>query len=226
MSAAVSLKDAFSEIGALYEGSTGVKVTFNFGSSGTLERQIETGAPVDVFASAGQAQMDSLAGAELIDLSTRIDFARNKLVVILPRTSNVQLTALSALTGSEIGRIAVGNPKTVPAGQYAAQALNKAGISQAVGSKLVFGEDVRQVLDYVVRGEVDAGIVYATDAAIAGEQVRIAATVPEDFHQPILYPISVVRSSHNREAAIQFVEFVRSKESSDVLVKYGFSAVQ
>lgn len=221
VSAAVSLKDAFEEIAVLYKGRTGRDVTFNFGSSGALQKQIETGAPVDVFASAGVAQMDALTKLDLVDSATLGDFARNQLVLIVPADGR-NLASLEELTGSEIKKIAAGNPKTVPAGQYTEQALQKANIADTLRSRMVFGEDVRQVLDYVVRGEVDAGFVYATDAKIAGEKVRLAFTIPEDFHSPIVYPIALVKESKRRDAARQFIELVRGAEGREILKKHGF----
>jgi len=221
VSAAVSLKDAFGEIAVLYKGRTGRDVTFNFGSSGALQKQIETGAPVDVFASAGVPQMDALAKLDLVHPATRGDLARNRLVVIVPADGRA-LESLEELTGAEIKRIAAGNPKTVPAGQYTEQALQKAELADKVRSRMVLGEDVRQVLDYVVRGEVDAGFVYATDAKIAGDRVRVAFTVPEWLHAPIVYPIALVKDSKRPDAARQFIELVRGAEGREILKKHGF----
>lgn len=222
VSAAVSLKDAFTEIASVYKQRTGRDVTFNFGSSGALLRQIEAGAPADVFASAGVPQMDALAAKGLIDAGTRSDFARNSLVLIVPAGNAANIRSINDLGGKEIQRIAAGNPKTVPAGQYTDQVLQRSDPAAGLRAKLIFGEDVRQVLDYVVRGEVDAGFVYATDAAIAGEGVRVAFTVQDDRHDPIIYPISVVRDSKRPEAARQFVEIVRSEDGKRILRKYGF----
>ncbi len=223
VSAAVSLKDAFNEIGDLYKSKTGKIVSFNFGASGVLQKQIETGAPVDIFASAGEKQMDELAGKDLIDTKTRRDFARNTLVLIVPQNSNLNLAAFSDLTKSEVLKIAVGNPKTVPAGQYTEQLFDKTNLKNTLQSKLVLAEDVRQVLDYVVRGEVDAGIVYATDARVAGDKVRVAATASEDSHAPVLYPITIVKESKQKQAAQEFVNLVLSAEGQAILQKYEFA---
>lgn len=223
ISAAVSLKDAFTEIGALYKSRTGKTVNFNFGASGTLQRQIETGAPVDIFASAGETQMDTLAAKNLIETATRRDFARNTLVLIVPPDSKLNLKNFSGLTESSVRKIAVGNPKTVPAGQYTEQLFEKSNLKNAVQEKLIFAEDVRQVLDYVVRGEVDAGIVYASDAQSAGEKVRVVSTAPADAHEPILYPIAVVKDSRNKQSAEDFVNLVTETEGQAILRKYGFA---
>jgi molybdenum ABC transporter, periplasmic molybdate-binding protein len=172
ISAAVSLKDAFSEIGGLYKAKTGRSINFNFGASGVLQKQIETGAPIDISASAGEKQMDELAANGLIDTDTRRNFARNTLVLVTPSKSKINLTGFTDLSNPDVQKIAVGNPKTVPAGQYTEQLFDKLGLKDAVRSKLVFAEDVRQVLDWVIRGEADAGIVYATDAHAAGDKVH------------------------------------------------------
>lgn len=225
VSAASSLKDAFNEIGNLYWSKTGHTVNFNFGASGVLQKQIETGAPIDIFASAGEKQMDDLANGGLIDVETRRNFARNSLVLVVPADSKLNLLTFGDLIKPDIKKIAVGNPKTVPAGQYTEQLFDKFNIKDAIQPKLVLAEDVRQVLDWVVRGEADAGIVYATDARIAGEKVRIGATAPDDSHEPILYPIAIVKNSNQKQAAQSFIDLVVSPEGSAILQKYGFTAV-
>ncbi len=224
VSAAISLKDAFNEIGELYRSKTGKGINFNFGASGALQQQIETGAPVDVFASAAQRQMDELADKNLIDAATRRDFARNTLVLIVPKHSTLNLTAFSDLNRPEAMKIAVGNPKTVPAGQYTEQVFEKTGLNPTLKPKIIFAEHVRQVLDYVVRGETDAGVVYATDALVAGETIRVAATAPDDAHDPILYPIALVKDGRQKRTALAFVDVVLSDEGQNILQKYGFAS--
>jgi molybdate transport system substrate-binding protein len=218
VSAAVSLRDAFQEIGNLYEARTGTKIKFNFGASGALQRQIEGGAPVDLFASAGAKQMDELGARELIDKETRRDFARNALVLIVPVDSARQINSFADLANSQIQKLAVGNPKTVPAGQYAGQLLANMKALPALQSRLIFGEDVRQVLDYVARGEVDAGIVYATDARAAKDTVRIVDSARGDLHDPILYPLAVIKDSRHKEDAERF----SGLEGQSILQKHGF----
>ena len=173
VSAAVSLKDAFLEIGKIYETRNSGKVTFNFGASGVLQKQIETGAPVDVFASAGQTQMDALDKQGLLAPNSRTDFVRNSVVLIVPALSQLELNSCQQLADPRVERIAAGNPKTVPAGQYSEQILESLGIEDKVGPKLILAEDVRQVLEYVTHGEVDAGLVYETDARIADVLVHV-----------------------------------------------------
>lgn len=220
--AAISLKEAFTKLGEAYERRTGTKVTFTFGASGVLEKQIEAGAPMDVFASAAEEEMDELQAENMIDRATRADFARNTLVLVIPTNSNLHLQSLSGLTHSSVTKIAVGDPKTVPAGQYAQQLLRKLHLWEKLESRLVLAENVRQVLEYVARGEVDAGIVYATDTPIAQGRVQIAARAPDNAYGPILYPLAVVRGSAHAQAAKGFVELVTSPEGTQVLMQHGF----
>lgn len=226
VSAAISLKDAFEEIGRIYETRNSGKVTFNFGASGVLQKQIETGAPVDVFASAGQMQMDALDKESLLLPNSRVDFVRNNIVLILPSTSQLELNSFAQLADPRVERIAAGNPRTVPAGQYSEQTLKSLGVDDEVGPKLILAEDVRQVLEYVTRGEVDAGIVYATDARIAADKVRVAATAPDASHQPVLYPIAVIKDSKQAASAQKFIDLVLSPEGQSLLQKYGFSSIK
>jgi molybdate transport system substrate-binding protein len=226
VSAAVSLRDAFREISKQYEGRTGAKINFNFGASGALQKQIESGAPVDVFASAGIPQMDALATQGLIAPETRRDFARNALVLVVPADSTSGPASFKDLGGAKVKKLAIGNPKTVPVGQYAEQTLTRLGLWQQLQPRLILAEDVRQTLDYVARGEVDAGIVYASDVRATGNRVRTVATAPADTHDPILYPIAVVKASSRQEAARAFIEAVMSDEGQGVLEKYGFERVR
>ena len=229
VSAAVSLKDAFTELGRLYEARTGTRVRLNFGASGILQKQIEQAAPVDVFASAGERQVDALAAQNLILADTRHDFARNTLVLIEPGKSPGHAAAdgqhsFAELLKPDVRKIAIGNPKTVPAGQYTEQALRSLKLWEQLQPKLVLAEDVRQVLDYVARGEVEAGVVYASDVAAGNDSIYVLARAPEETHDPILYPIAVVRESRRADAARQFVALVLSPEGQAVLTKYGFQS--
>jgi molybdate transport system substrate-binding protein len=226
VSAGASLKDAFREISKQYEERTGVKVNFNFGASGALQKQIESGAPVDVFASAGIPQMDALAKQGLIAPETRQDFARNTLVLVVPSDSRSGIASFADLGSAKVSKLAIGNPKTVPVGQYAEQTLTRLGLWERLGPRLILAEDVRQALDYVARGEVDAGIVYASDVRATGDKTRIVATAPEDSHDPILYPIAVVRASGRQEAARAFIDAVMSDDGQRILEKYGFNRVR
>jgi len=224
VAAAISLKESFDELGAIYERRTGTKVTFTFGASGELEKQIEAGAPVDVFASAAEREMDELQAKNLIDPATRADFARNSLVLVVPQASKLQMRSFSDLAKPGVTKIAIGNPKTVPAGQYAQQLLRNTQILPKIESRLILAENVRQVLDYVAREEVDAGIVYATDVQVAQGKVLVAARAPDGDCDPILYPLAVTRDSGNAKAAKEFVDLVLGPEGIQVLKKYGFQA--
>ena len=224
--AAISLKEAFNGLGGLFQRRTGTKVVFSFGASGELERQIEAGAPIDVFASAAEKEMDELQAKNLIDRATRADFVRNSLVLVIPRDSKLQVRSFFDLEKPGVTKIAIGNPKTVPAGQYAQQMLRNLQLWSKVESRLILAENVRQVLDYVSREEVDAGIVYATDVQVAHGKVSVALRAPETSYGPILYPVAVVQDSANAQAAKEFVDLVLSSEGIQVLKKYGFQPVK
>jgi len=222
VSAAISLKNAFEEIGKHYEAKhAGTKVRFNFGASGDLMRQIAGGAPVDVFASAAQKDMDDMNAKGLVLAGTRVDFVKNRIVLVVPKKGSIQ--SFEGLAGEKVKRIAAGNPKTVPAGRYAAEVFEYYKITPKIQNKLIYAENVRQVMDYVARGEVDAGVVYATDAAVRSKEVQVVMEAPEKTHKAVIYPIAVVRDSKNSAAAKAFVEEVRSGQGTAILKKYGFS---
>jgi molybdate transport system substrate-binding protein len=222
VSAASSLTDVFKQIGPRFEAANpGVTVRFNFAASGVLIQQIIQGAPVDVFASADQDTMARGIAAKLIDVTTRRDFAANTLVMITPAQDNVPLTALATLATPQVKRIAVGKPATVPVGRYTQQALESAQLWAPLQPKLVFADNVRQVLDYVARGEVQAGFVYRTDAALLQDKVRIASTVTG--HAPITYPVAVVADSNQPVLARAFAAFVLQPEAQAIFARYGFA---
>lgn len=225
VSAAVSLKDGFNEIADLYEKRNGSKIHFNYGASGALQKQIESGAPADVFASAGAKQMDDLAAKNFVVPDSRKDFARNSLVLIVPARATA-VSSFGDLVSPSVKRVAVGNPKTVPAGQYTEQTLNRLGLLPAIQAKLIFAEDVRQVLDYVIRDEVDAGVVYSSDVLSGVDKIRVVARAPDDSHDQILYPIAIVKDSKQQEAARKFIDLVLSSEGQAILVKHGFLAMK
>ena len=224
VSAAASLQGPFKEIGALLESKRGLSVSFNFGSSGALQKQIEAGAPVDVFASAGVAQMDALEAKGLIQKASRRDFAGNQLVLVVPLqgATGMAIRGFADLAAANVTRIAIGEPKTVPAGYYAQQALTRLGLWKELEPRLVPGSDVRQVLEYVSRSEVDAGLVYASDLQGFESKVRCVATAPPSSHDPIVYPIAVVATSPQPEAARELEEAVCGPEGQAILRKFGF----
>ncbi len=226
VSAAVSLENAFTEIAHIYTAQTGTKVDFSFGGSGELEKQIEAGAPVDVFASAGEKEMNQLQAQQLIETSTRADFTGNSLVLVVPADSRLRLASFGQLTSPAVKRIAVGNPKTVPAGLYAQQSLRHLHLWSRLHPRLIFAEDVRQVLDYVMRDEVNAGIVYSTDVPIAHGKARIVAKAPEGSYGPVLYPIAAIKGSSHPAAARGFIRLVGSRQGQGILKKYGFGSLK
>jgi len=226
VSAAISLKNAFEEIGKFYESQNeNSKVTFNLGASGDLVAQIKGGAPVDVFASAALKDMDDLENAGFALKETRTNFVENTVVLIVPASTKVMITSFDDLKKAEIKKIAVGNPKTVPVGRYSGETFQYYKISDMIKDKLVFAENVRQVLEYVAQDEVDAGVVYSTDAATLPQQVKIIVTAPDTSHKPIIYPIAVVKGTKNEKAARNFIALVLSEEGRKILSKYGFKPV-
>ena len=222
VSAAASLKGAFTEIGALLAMRGGRSTAFNFGASGELLAQIRGGAPADVFASASAREMDALEKEGLLLPGTRTDFAANEIVAIVPAAADSAISSFADLAKPAAGRIAVGNPATSPAGRYAAEAFAQLGIAEAVRPKLVPGETVRQLLDWVARREVDAAIAYATDAAGRPRDVRVAAAAPAGSHQPIVYPIAVLSGTARADAARAFVAAVHSEAGRAILARHGF----
>lgn len=226
ISAAISLKNAFTEIGELFQKRhPGVKVSFNFGASGDLMAQIKAGAPVDIFASAALQDMDLIDEAGFIIPGSRQNIATNEVVLIQPVKTSCTLQSFEELTRAEIKKIAVGNPKSVPAGRYAAEVLQYFQLVEPLKDKLILAENVRQVLDYVARGEVEAGVVYRTDTMTKAKEVKIAAAAPEKSHKPVVYPLGMVKGSNNENAAREFITAVVSAEGKAVLKKYGFGVV-
>lgn len=221
VSAAASLTEAFQAVKAAYEKThPDTKIITNFGASGALLAQIEQGAPADVLASADQKTMDQAAAKGLLVAGSRQDFVRNALVLAAPAGAKTLLKGLADLTPTQ--RIAMGNPETVPAGRYTQEALQTAGRWEPLQPALIYGENVKQVLDYVVRGEVDAGFVFATDAKAAGDKVRVVSELTG--HAPIRYPVAVVAASKQAQAAASFVAFVTGAEGQAILARYGFAA--
>lgn len=224
VSAAASLTNAFKEITLNYQSQyPDVKVALNFGASGALLQQIAKGAPVDVFASADQETMDAAEKQGLVSASERRNFVKNSLVLVVPneaKNSKIVLKRLQDLNQTEIKRIAIGNPASVPVGRYTVHALTQNKLWPALESKAINTQNVRQSLDYVARGEVDAGFVYATDAAIMSDKVSIAFEVP--FDVAITYPIAPIKESKNMEEAKRFIRFLSSPQSLAILRKYGF----
>ncbi len=225
VSAALSLTDVLKEINALYiQENPDITITPNFASSGTLQQQIEQGAPVDVFISAAATQMDNLQNGNLVLTDTRKNLLNNSVVLIVPIDSTLDITSFNDLILDKVKQIAIGDPKSVPAGKYAQQTFDKLGITEQVKSKEVLGNDVRQVLTYVETGNVEAGIVYATDALIS-TKVKVVASAPAEINAKIVYPVAVIKASKNVDAAKAYIAFLFSDEAKVIFEKYGFTMV-
>lgn len=223
LSVAVSLKDVTEELGRTFTAAhPGVTLRYNFGASGDLQKQIEAGAPIDVFLSAAQRQMDELEKQGLIVVASRRAFARTLLTVIKPSDSKVDIARATDLLEARVGRVAIGNPKTVPAGQYAEESLRALGLWARLHPKLVFAENVRQVLDYVARGEVEAGFVYTTDAATRAQGVKETFRPSEDSYRPIVYPGAVVAASRQSALGKAFLDLLGGPQGRAVLGRFGF----
>jgi molybdate transport system substrate-binding protein len=223
VSAASSLTEAFTNISSQFEKENpGTNVSLNFGGSGSLRMQIEGGAPVDIFASADENQMDMLGNKSLIENSSRKDFAHNLLVLIVPANSTLNITSIKDLADPKVEKISTCNPDTAPAGKYARSALTEAGLWSQVENKTVLADDVKQVLTYVERGEVDAGFVFVSDVETAQPgTVKIVTNV--SVNVPITYPIAVVSSSTHKEKAQKFIDFVTGREGQEILKGNGFA---
>nr|WP_229205707.1 molybdate ABC transporter substrate-binding protein [Duganella sp. Leaf126] len=222
VSAAASLTNAFKDIGAAYERDhPGDKVLFNFAASDPLVQQIAKGAPVDVFASADQDAMNKAESLALLAPGTRQNFVANTLVLIAPAHGSQAIRTLADLQLPAVTRVTLGNPASVPVGRYARSALEQARLWPALAAKAIYGTSVRQSLDYVARGEVDAGFVYATDAAMQKEKVVVVATIPTAT--PVTYPIALIDKGPQREAGRRFIAYVMAPAAQAVLARYGFS---
>lgn len=226
VSAALSLKAPFEEIGRLHETKySGSKARFNFAASGILQKQIEAGAPTDVFAAASPKEMDALEKAGLLVAGSRRDFAGNTIVLITAISSHLRIASFNDLGKSDIKRIAIGNPASVPAGKYAEETLITLGLHDTVKTKLIYAEHVRQVMDYVARNEVDAGIVFLTDVLSRNKELKVAAEAPESSHKPVVYTAAVIKGSKNAAEARRFISLVISGEGREILRKHGFRPV-
>lgn len=223
VSAAISLKESMEKIATIYHDQTGDDIKLNLGASGQLAAQIASGAPVDLFISAAQKQVDDLVKKDAADADTRKIVARNAMVLVISPDETGNFSSLADLKRVDVKRIAVGEPRSVPAGEYAAASLKNAKVFDEVKDKLVFGANVRQVLDYVARGEVSAGLVYATDAKQAGRSVRVGFVVDETLHDPIVYPSVLIKGAKHRDAAAKFQLFLISPAAQAILADAGFA---
>ena len=222
VSVAASLQNTMRDMAPVFEQShPHTKLSFNFGGSGTLAQQIEQGAPADVFLAAAPKPMDDLAAKRLLLAGTRRNLLRNEVVLIAPKDSR-GLASFEGLRTPAVKLIALGDPESVPAGDYGRQILRALHVWEAVQGKLVLAKDVRQVLTYVETGEADAGIVYATDAR-ESQKVRVAAVAPANSHAPVVYPVAVLRDSRNAAVARLFTTFLRGPQARQIFLGHGFT---
>lgn len=220
VSAAVSLQNSLRDLEAEFEQShTEIDLIFNFGSSGTLQQQIEQGASADVFLSAGKKQMEALISKKLVSTSKNV--LRNRLVIVVPADAAHPWTGVDRLDGKDIRKIALGQPDSVPAGIYAQQALTFSGQRERLQDKFVYAKDVRQVLTYVETGNADAGFVYRTDA-VSSHKVNIAFELAPISHEAIVYPAAVLAQSRHPKEAQAFYDYLTSKAAVEIFRKYGF----
>ena len=221
VSAAASLTNAFTAVGKQFQKEhPGTKVLFSFGASDVVLHQIVNGAPADVFASADEKAMNKADKAKVIDPASRVDFAQNQVVMIVPIDSTLGLKSLADLKRADVKRITLGNPASVPVGRYTKASLEHAGAWKVVQPKEVLANNVRQALDYVARGEVEAGFVYSTDAAIMPDKVKVVTAVESPV--PIRYPLALVARKGRSPEAAAFVKYVFSPAGQKILAKYGF----
>jgi molybdate transport system substrate-binding protein len=225
VSAAASLQDSLGSIQQLYQkANPSFEVNYNFGSSGSLQQQIERGAPVDIFISAAAKQMDELEKKDLILNETRKNLLKNKLVLIVPKENKI-ISSFKDLATDRVKTFAMGEPESVPAGKYSQEVLNYLKIFDRVRSKAVYGKDVRQVLNYVATGNVDAGIVYLTDTKTS-DRIRIVVAADEKTHSPIVYPVAVVKDSKHIREAKEYISFLASSEAKKILTADGFIPIE
>ncbi len=223
VSAAASLQEALNEITENFnKDHPNVKINYNFGASGALQQQISQGAPVDLFFSAAEDKFDQLVEEGLIEKENGVDLVGNEIVLVVSKEGTQGIQTFEDLTKAE--RLSIGTPETVPAGKYAKETLEKLNMWTSVEENMIFAKDVRQVLTYVETNNVDAGIVYKTDALIS-EKVEIVATADEASHAPIIYPLGVIKSSTHAKEAQEFYEYLQSPSSMTTLEKYGFKGL-
>ncbi|MDD3168335.1 MAG: molybdate ABC transporter substrate-binding protein [Eubacteriales bacterium] len=222
ISAAASLMDALTEIQTEYAKESNAVLQFNFAGSGALQKQIEEGAPCDLFIAASKANMDGLEEAGLIEEDSRKDLLGNSLALIASAEKADAIKGYETLT--DAASISIGTPESVPAGKYAQQALENLGIWDRIQSKIVFAKDVKQVLEYVDTGNVDCGLVYKRDTLVMKTGI-VVMDMPGDSHDPIVYPAALIRDSAQREAAAGFYEFLQEDYAKGVFEKYGFTVL-
>ncbi|NFT05522.1 molybdate ABC transporter substrate-binding protein [Clostridium botulinum] len=229
ISAAASLKEAMADIQEKFKSiEPNTDLVVNYGSSGSLQQQIEQGAPCDIFISAGQSQMKKLDEENLLLESTKKDLVKNELVLIGPKSTAI--TSINDLKTDKVKKIAAGEPSSVPAGKYADETFNNLNIKSDIESKLVFAKDVKEVLAWSISGNADVGFVYLSDA-LNNKDAKIIETIPETCHSPITYPISIVKNTSKSDVtkqvdtAKQFEDFLFTDDAKNIFEKYGYKSI-
>jgi len=222
VSAAASMKDSMTELQKAYAIKTpAVKLTIVYGASGTLQQQIEQGAPSDLFISAGKSQMDALEAKNLLVKESKVDLIGNDLVLVTGK-DNTKITSMEDLTKAD--KISIGTPESVPAGKYAQESLTNLKLWEAVQPKLVLAKDVTQVLNYVETGNVDAGLVYQSDAQ-GSTKVKVVTVAPASSHKAIVYPAAIISATKNKQLTEDFLKYLQSADAQKVFIKYGFKSI-
>lgn len=225
ISAAASLKEVMADLETEYKkNNENVTLVVNYGSSGSLQQQIEQGAPCDLFISAGQSQMNTLKEEGLLLDDTTKDLVENSLVLVA--ANGVEIDSFDDLNSDKVTHIAVGEPESVPAGKYADEVLTNTGIKDSISDKLVFAKDVKEVLAWVASGNADVGFVYLSDA-LSSDSVSIVENVDEvNNHSSITYPVSVIKDSTNVDEAKKFEDFLFTDTAQKIFEKYGYKSVE
>ena len=224
ISAAASLKEAMADLEAAYTSKNPeVSFVINYGSSGSLQQQIEQGAPCDFFISAGEKQMTALEEEGLLLDGTNKDLVKNSLVLVTSNDS--EISSIDSLNSDAVSKIALGEPSSVPAGKYADETLTSLAIKDSLNNKLVFAKDVKEVLAWTASGNADAGFVYLSDA-LSSDGVKIVETISEEYHSPITYPVAIIKDSDDIDAAKAFEDFLFTDEAQEIFEKYGYKSVE
>ncbi|MCR4944172.1 MAG: molybdate ABC transporter substrate-binding protein [Clostridium sp.] len=219
ISAAASLKEAMADIQTAFNKDyPNINLTFNFGASGSLQKQIEQGAPCDVFISAGESQMTALSDSGLLADDSEKTLLKNNLVLI---TSSSDVTNIDDLLTNKVSHVAIGDPASVPAGKYAEESLINLNMKNALMDKLVYAKDVKEVLAWTVAGNSEAGFVYKSDT-YGNDSVKIIDTISDEYHSPINYPVAIIKDTKNLEAAKDFENFLFSDTAKEIFEKYGY----
>ncbi|AGA70692.1 molybdenum ABC transporter, periplasmic molybdate-binding protein [Desulfitobacterium dichloroeliminans LMG P-21439] len=221
ISVAASLKDSMGDLQTLYEGkNTQIKLIINYAGSGTLQKQIEEGAPADLFISAGKSQVDALIEKNLMIKESVVNLLGNELVLVVG-ADNTEVKSIQGLSKDSVVQIGIGTPESVPAGKYAKEAFTSLELWGSLQPKFVMAKDVSQVLNYVETGNAEAGVVYKSDAQ-RSTKAKVVESFPADSHKPIIYPAGIVSATKHKAEAEAFLTYLQSTEAQDIFFKYGF----